>query len=82
MFDGIFAPDKLILVALVALILFGPKRLPSVGRKVGEWLGEFRKATGGLGEELKAGLNETTAEPAKSIDVPAEPGPRPPAPPA
>ena len=80
MFEGLLAPDKLIVIALVGLVLFGPKRLPSLGRKVGSWLGEFRKATGGLGEELKAGLNEppkaTAIEPAK-IDAPAE-GPRPP----
>ena len=86
MFDGIFAPDKLILIALVGLLLFGPKRLPQIGRSVGRWLGEFRQATSGLGDELKAGMHEpvqaTSAEPATVVETtvvetPAEPGPRP-----
>jgi sec-independent protein translocase protein TatA len=83
MFDGIFAPDKLLLIAVVGLLLFGPKRLPQIGRSVGRWLGEFRHAAGGLGEELRTGLNEPLAasatEPAKVVETPAEPGPRPPA---
>lgn len=61
MLDNLFAPDKLILIAIVGLVLFGPKRLPQIGRSVGKWLGEFRKAAGGLGDELKAGMNDHPA---------------------
>ena len=56
MFD--FSPEKLLLVAAVALIFLGPKRLPGVARSVGRWLGDLRKATGGMAEELKTGLND------------------------
>lgn len=81
--SGLFEPTHLILIAAAALLIFGPKRLPGVGRQVGKWLGEFRQATSGLGEELKAGLNEpastpTTAKAAepKAIEAPAPaPGP-------
>ncbi|HEU5002386.1 MAG TPA: twin-arginine translocase TatA/TatE family subunit [Actinomycetota bacterium] len=61
MLDNLFAPDKLLLVAIVGLVLFGPKRLPQIGRSVGRWLGEFRKAAGGLGDELKAGMHSDEA---------------------
>lgn len=84
--SGLFEPTHLILIAAAALLLFGPKRLPGVGRQVGKWLGEFRQATSGLGEELKAGLNEpsSTSTPAaakatepKALEAPAPaPGPR------
>jgi sec-independent protein translocase protein TatA len=36
---------ELIIVLVVALIVFGPKRLPEVGNAVGKGLREFRKAT-------------------------------------
>ena len=32
----LFAPTHLLLVAIVALILFGPKRLPELGKGLGE----------------------------------------------
>jgi sec-independent protein translocase protein TatA len=80
MLDGIFAPDKLILIAIVGLVLFGPKRLPQIGRSVGRWLGEFRSAAGGLHDELKAGMTESTpavATPAVATPAVATPATEP-----
>ena len=62
--NGLFEPTHLILIAAAALLIFGPKRLPAVGRQVGKWLGELRSAAGGLGDEVKAGLTETSSKPA------------------
>lgn len=64
-------------IALAALILFGPKRLPEIARTVGKALREFRRATGELTEELKAGLDEPGSTSPKP-DPPRElrPGPR------
>lgn len=39
---------EIVFILLLALLVFGPKRLPEVGRKVGRALGEFRRATGDL----------------------------------
>lgn len=39
---------SVILIVLVALIIFGPKKLPELGRAAGSTLREFRKATKGL----------------------------------
>jgi sec-independent protein translocase protein TatA len=36
---------ELILIFVVALIIFGPRRLPEIGRTIGKALGEFKKAT-------------------------------------
>ncbi|GGE59253.1 twin-arginine translocase TatA/TatE family subunit [Priestia taiwanensis] len=35
----------MILIILLALILFGPKKLPEIGRAFGETLREFKKST-------------------------------------
>lgn len=40
---------ELLLIFFVALIVFGPRKLPEIGRTLGKALGEFKKAT----EELK-----------------------------
>lgn len=39
---------SLILILLLALIIFGPKRLPEMGRAFGQTLGEFKKSTKGI----------------------------------
>ncbi len=35
---------ELILILVIALVVFGPGKLPEVGRALGKGLGEFRKA--------------------------------------
>ena len=44
MFGSLGIPE-MILIFIVALIVFGPKRLPEIGRTLGKALGEFKKAT-------------------------------------
>ena len=36
---------ELLMIAVVALILFGPRKLPEIGRTVGKALGEFKRAS-------------------------------------
>ncbi|MBU8691051.1 twin-arginine translocase TatA/TatE family subunit [Priestia megaterium] len=40
-----------IIIAIVALLIFGPKRLPELGRSVGQTLREFKHATSGASED-------------------------------
>jgi TatA/E family protein of Tat protein translocase len=44
MFGSLGFPE-MILIFIIALIVFGPKRLPEIGRTIGKALGEFKKAT-------------------------------------
>lgn len=44
MFSGIGIPG-LILILVIALIIFGPKKLPEIGRAMGQTLREFKKST-------------------------------------
>lgn len=46
-------PVSLILIILIALLLFGPKKLPELGRAFGKTLREFKNAANGLIEEDK-----------------------------
>lgn len=41
-------PGSIILIAIAALIIFGPKKLPALGKAAGETLKEFKNATKGL----------------------------------
>ena len=49
---GIGMPE-LIVIFIVALLVFGPKALPDLGRALGRGLREFKRAS----EELKEGLS-------------------------
>jgi sec-independent protein translocase protein TatA len=47
-----------IILAVVALIIFGPRRLPELGEGLGKAIKEFRKATTEVGEGLKGELRK------------------------
>ncbi|ULL14641.1 twin-arginine translocase TatA/TatE family subunit [Paenibacillus sp. H1-7] len=44
---GALSPWHIILIALVALLLFGPNKLPELGRGFGKMFREFKDATTG-----------------------------------
>lgn len=51
----------LILILIVALIIFGPKKLPEIGKAAGQTLREFKKSTGELvGDESTDLLEENS----------------------
>src|SRR5437764_12196 len=47
MFGSLGLPE-LLMIFVVALIVFGPRRLPEIGRTLGKALNEFKKATDDL----------------------------------
>ncbi len=42
---------SIVLIAIVALIIFGPKKLPELGKAAGDTLREFKHATKGLADD-------------------------------
>lgn len=48
----------LILILVLALIIFGPQKLPEIGRAFGNSLREFKKATEGLTDDLKKEMKD------------------------
>lgn len=43
---------ELIIILVIILVIFGPKRLPEVGRSLGKGLREFRKSSNEIKEQL------------------------------
>lgn len=48
---GGIGPMSLIIIGIVALLIFGPKKLPELGKAMGSTLREFKHATRGLADD-------------------------------
>ncbi len=57
MFSNIGIPG-LILILTLALIIFGPKKLPEIGKAFGQTLKEFKKSTRELTDDVMEDINE------------------------
>lgn len=62
-------PLELVVVLIVALLVFGPNRLPEIGAKLGRGLRDMRRATRALSEELNQ-TRQAVEEPAREIAKP------------
>ena len=51
---GSIGPAELILIFIVALLVFGPKKLPEIGKSVGKAIREFKRTS----EEIKGRIEE------------------------
>jgi sec-independent protein translocase protein TatA len=60
---GAIGPEKLILLAVVVLLLFGAKRIPEIGSSFGKGIREFKKSIG-EGSDDRAELRE----PARDVE--------------
>ncbi len=56
MFGSLGLPE-LIMIFVLALLLFGPRKLPEIGKSLGKAMGEFRRAS----NDLKRSLEEEVA---------------------
>jgi len=80
---GALSPWHIILIALVALLLFGPNKLPELGRGFGKMFREFKDATTGGGssssndeavpapkKELNSSVTEAASHDSSSVSQP------------
>jgi len=58
MFDGLFQPMHLLVIFFIALLVFGPKKLPELGKGLGEGI-----------RALKEGMKEGSSEPSKTAST-------------
>lgn len=69
MFSNIGVPG-LILILVLALIIFGPNKLPEIGRAFGKSLREFKRATDGITNDIKDEFKDDLKEAQKEkIDL-------------
>jgi TatA/E family protein of Tat protein translocase len=54
--------QETIFIFILALLLFGPKKLPELGRTIGKAMGEFRKASSELKSEWNRQMSEIERE--------------------
>lgn len=73
MFGSIGGPE-VILLFIAALLLFGPRRLPEIGRTIGKTVADFRRATNDFRSNLE---REVRVEELKEAIRPIETLPRP-----
>jgi sec-independent protein translocase protein TatA len=56
MFEGLFQPMHLLVILGIAMLVFGPKKLPELGKGLGESIRGFKEAL--RGEEVKPSVTE------------------------
>ena len=52
MFEGLFQPMHLLIILAIALVIFGPSRLPELGAGLGKSLREFKKAMSDINKDI------------------------------
>ena len=60
---------ELIIIFVVALIVFGPRKLPELGRSLGKGLSEFKRAS----NELRTTLDDEIRNEDRQVSAPAAP---------
>ena len=56
MFDGLFQPMHLLALLIIAMFVSGPKRLPELGKAMGEGIRSFKN---GIKDSAASGQDET-----------------------
>jgi sec-independent protein translocase protein TatA len=51
MFEGLLQPTHLLLIVGLALLMFGPKKIPELGKGLGEGIRGFKKAVSDIDSE-------------------------------
>jgi sec-independent protein translocase protein TatA len=51
MFEGLFQPMHLLVILVIAILVFGPKKLPELGKGLGDGIRSFKDAMSGAHEE-------------------------------
>jgi sec-independent protein translocase protein TatA len=60
MFDGLFQPLHLLVIFAISLLVFGPKKLPELGKGIGDGIRGFKDA-------MRDGASDASSTPASQV---------------
>jgi TatA/E family protein of Tat protein translocase len=66
---GSLGMTELIIILVIALIIFGPRKLPELGRSLGKSIGEFKKASTELRSTIE---DEIRVEETRATEAPTQ----------
>jgi sec-independent protein translocase protein TatB len=64
---------EMIFIFFIALIIFGPKKLPEIGRQIGKALNEFKRASNEFKSQIEAEISQIDIENQRQILPPSQP---------
>ena len=64
--------SEILVIMIVALVVFGPNKLPELGRSMGQAIREFRKATQAITTEVTRVASDEVREQIDKAKPPAE----------
>lgn len=70
-------PLELAIILVIVLLIFGPKRLPGLGKQLGSGMREFKDSITGRDSDDEPAAVEQPAAPAQVAPAPAPPAPAP-----
>ena len=65
-------PLEIIILLVIVLLIFGPKRLPDLGKSLGRGMREFKDSVTGKDDDEPRRLAQTESTPAEPTATPAE----------
>jgi sec-independent protein translocase protein TatA len=68
MIEGLFQPTHLLLVLIIATLVFGPQKLPQIGKSLGEGIRSFRDAIKNAENGASADDSQASNNPAIQIE--------------
>ena len=62
-------PMELAIVLVIVLLIFGPKRLPGLGKQLGTGMREFKESITGKGDKATTTMTTTTADDRQQVEA-------------
>ena len=63
------APMELVAIAMMALLIFGPRKMPEIGRSIGQALREFRRTSQEVMDTIHGAMEAEEPEPAPKRSI-------------
>ena len=60
---------ELLLIIIVLIVFFGPKKIPDIAQSIGKGIREFKRAMKDVQDEVTKSVNETPSKPAEPKQV-------------